>query len=620
MAQFQSGSTKEARKTLAAAIRAYNWKESQADHTTAWVSHVLRREAEAMILPNLPAFLRGQYQPQDNDERLALLGICQFQGLYAAAARLFADAFAADPGLADTLTTECRFRAAREEVPIDRFEVLNTECRYLAARCAALAGCGLGKDGVKLSAKERTRWRQQARAWLQADLAVWARTLDRGSDRDRDLAKKMLTYWQAEPDLAGLREPPALDELSADERKDCLALWHEVRVVLKRISQRPQDVTLDPKNPDSQRALRTNLMGQGRLEEARVAWQTALEANPVDHNVWHGYAELCLFLGREDEYRRARQALLARFGATPNPYFAERTGRACLLVPPTGDELRQAVILTERAAAMDRIQADWAYPHFLFAKGLAEYRQDRFDQAISMMRGEASQALGPGPRLVLAMALHRSGQVAEARKTLAAAVVSHDWRANQARNQDDWFVHVLRREAEGMILPNLPAFLDGKYQPQDNDERLALLGVCQFKNRTRSSARLYIDAFAADPSLAEDFGARHRHNAARVAALAGCGRGEDADKLNEEERTRWRKQARDWLRADLALWAKMLDSGSAMAPDLAKKMLPLWQTEPDLAGIRDPSAMDKMPADEREECLTLWQEVGSLLKRAQVRP
>ena len=59
MAQFQSGCPAEARKTLAAAVRAYNWMEPQADHPTAWVSHVLRREAEALILPNLPAFLRG---------------------------------------------------------------------------------------------------------------------------------------------------------------------------------------------------------------------------------------------------------------------------------------------------------------------------------------------------------------------------------------------------------------------------------------------------------------------------------------------------------------------------------------------------------------------------------
>ena len=40
------------------------------------------------------------------------------------------------------------------------------------------------------------------------------------------------------------------------------------------------------------------------------------------------------------------------------------------------------------------------------------------------MRGDASRVRGPIARLVLAMALHRDGQLAEARKTLAAAILS----------------------------------------------------------------------------------------------------------------------------------------------------------------------------------------------------
>src|SRR5262249_41638580 len=150
------------------------------------------------------AFLQGKYQPRDNDERLALLGICQFKGLYAAAACLYADAFAADPDLAATLTADCRNRSAREQSLVDRIEALNTECRYLAARCAALAGCGLGKDGAKLSEAERTHWRRKALEWLQADLIVWSKMLDSDSQRDRDLTKEMLTLWQNEPDLAGI--------------------------------------------------------------------------------------------------------------------------------------------------------------------------------------------------------------------------------------------------------------------------------------------------------------------------------------------------------------------------------------------------------------------------------
>jgi hypothetical protein len=57
---------------------------------------------------------------------------------------------------------------------------------------------------------------------------VWAKTLEGGSAVARDLAKKMLTHWQVDSGLAGLREPGALDKMSADERKECLALWKEV--------------------------------------------------------------------------------------------------------------------------------------------------------------------------------------------------------------------------------------------------------------------------------------------------------------------------------------------------------------------------------------------------------
>ena len=456
MAQFQSGRPAEARKTLAAAVRAYNWMESQADHPTAWVSHVLRREAEALILPDLPAFLRGEYEPQENNERLALVGTCQSQGRYRTAARLYAEAFTADPLLADNLTTECRYRSTQEEPHYERVESINTEARYLAARCAALAGSGQGRDGPSLSRAERARWRQQARAWLRADLALWGKTLASGSDQDLALVKRMLTHWQVEPGLTGIRDLKSLDDVSAEEHDDCFALWDQVGAVLRRIAVQERAIALDPKRADPRRAVPIELLRHGRLEEARVAWQTALEGNPLDHNAWFGYAELCLFLGRDEEYRRARRDLLARFSITTSPYFAERTGRACLLMPAKGEELRQALALARRAAASDPSAHGGNYSWFLFARGLAEYREGKFDQAIATMRGDASRVGGPITRLVLAMALHQDGQLAEARKTLAAAILSYDWKAIQARDHDAWICHILRREAEGLILPKLP--------------------------------------------------------------------------------------------------------------------------------------------------------------------
>jgi serine/threonine-protein kinase len=137
--------------------------------------------------------------------------------------------------LAEDLTSACRSRAALgDKQPVGRVEELATACRYPAARCAALAGCGLGEDGAKLDEVERTRWRRQAREWLRGDLAMWAKTMDSGSRAARILVKRMLMQWQADPDLAGLREPGAVDKLSADERKECLALWQAVGDLLRR--------------------------------------------------------------------------------------------------------------------------------------------------------------------------------------------------------------------------------------------------------------------------------------------------------------------------------------------------------------------------------------------------
>jgi serine/threonine-protein kinase len=214
------------------------------------------------------------------------------------------------------------------------------------------------------------------------------------------------------------------------------------------------------------------------------------------------------------------------------------------------------------------------------------------------------------------MAFHRKGQPDEARKTLASAILSYDWTANQVRDIHGCICHILRREAEGTILPKMQSFLDGNYMPQDNDERLALLGVCQFTNRTCAAARLYSDAFASDVKLAEDINAGHRYNAARAAALAGCGLGADAARIDEAERTRWRCEARDWLRADLAAWAMPIDRGSRADRAPVRKMLTQWQADPELAGLRELGALEKLSVEERVEWLALWKEVDALRNRA----
>jgi serine/threonine-protein kinase len=382
------------------------------------------------------------------------------------------------------------------------------------------------------------------------------------------------------------------------------------------IAEHRRAVEMAPQDSGAQKALREILLRRGRAEEARAAWQAALAKGPPEYEDWYGYAELCLYLGREEEYRVARRALLARFGTTTYPIVAERTGRACLLLPAAGDELRQAVALAERAAAAsgDSELATFA-PYFLFVRGLADYRQGRFEPAIATMRGEASQVLGPAPGLVLAMALYRTGKTAEARQALTAAVVGHDWRAGNVRDQDGWIYHALRREAERLVVPSFPAFLDGKYRPKDNGERLVFIGACQSLGRHRTVARLYVDAFAAEPRLMGDFNVKHRYRAARAAAQAGCGLGTDAAGVEEAERARWRKQAWVWLRGDLISWSRWLDESPAARRGIVRAVLTQWREEPDLACVRDPGELNRRAADERQAYLTLWAEVAAVIAR-----
>src|SRR4029450_3366962 len=153
--------------------------------------------------------------------------------------------------------------------------------------------------------------------------------------------------------------------------------------------------------------VRRVLIKHGRGAEAAADWKEELAALPTAHDDWNGYAELCLYLGDKAEYRRVRRDLLEQFGSSTAPTVAERVGRACLLLPDTEDELRQAAALTERAVNSKGSQYDWLRPYFHFANGLAHYRRGRFDDAIAIMTGDASKGaeyLGPSPRLVAALA------------------------------------------------------------------------------------------------------------------------------------------------------------------------------------------------------------------------
>jgi hypothetical protein len=71
-------------------------------------------------------------------------------------------------------------------------------------------------------------------------------------------------------------------------------------------------------------------------------------------------------------------------------------------------------------------------------------------------------------------------------------------------------------------------------------------------------------------------------------------------------------------RTDLgpAACTNLLDRQVADARDHVRNLMANWQADPDLAGLREPTAMKTFPTAERRECLALWQDVNNLLRRA----
>jgi serine/threonine-protein kinase len=214
----------------------------------------------------------------------------------------------------------------------------------------------------------------------------------------------------------------------------------------------------------------------------------------------------------------------------------------------------------------------------------------------------------------LGQALQRQGRFAE---SLASYRRGHElgmkrpgWRYPSA----EW---VRKAERIAAMEAKLPAFLQGELQPQGAAEFQGLAEICQAKKLYPAATRLSADAFAADPKLADDLKAAHRYHAACCAALAAAGQGEDAGKLDDTEKARLRKQALDWLRADLALRSKQLESGQAAAGAEVQQKLKHWQQDRDLAGVRNKDALAKLPAEERAACEKLWADVAALVKKAE---
>jgi hypothetical protein len=159
----------------------------------------------------------------------------------------------------------------------------------------------------------------------------------------------------------------------------------------------------------------------------------------------------------------------------------------------------------------------------------------------------------------------------------------------------------------------LEAVLQGE-APKDNPERLVLAQRAYATRQFALAARLWAEAIAAQPELAEDRQAQQRYNAACAAALASSGAGQSPAELDENAKLKLRDEAYDSLLAELETWSKEMATTEQRAA--VARALEYWKQDSDLLSVRDKAALEMLPEDERAKWVMLWTRVDELLAKA----
>ncbi len=452
----------------------------------------------------------------------------------------------------------------------------------------------LGQALEKLSrGDEAIRFYTAARAIRPETAHELAHSLGKRGDRDEAIAVFR--------DLRGLRRGNARhlgclgEALKATGRTREAEEAFEAAIVAGR-----EEVRLKPGSAYAHFALGRALKGKGQLDEAIAGYRKAIE---LDSKLAAPHINLGTALkdkGQVDEaiacYRKAIEL------DPKNATAQEKLGNAL----KDKSQWDEASACYRKAIELD---PNFAIAHNNLGAILCDVKRD-YDAAIVCFRKAVK--LAPKQAAVhanLGTALQGKGQVDEAIACYKKGI-----------ELDPTFAvaRTLLANAQLMaaVQDKLLVFLKGQFQPTTSDERLGLGNWCENKKLHHAATSLYAAAFAADPKPGDDLNAGHRYAAARFASLAAAGLGEDAAKLDNAERTRLRKQALEWLRADLALRTKQLESGKPADRAAVQQTVRGWQKDTDLAGIRDAAALANLSGEEQKACSQLWTDVAALLKKA----
>jgi tetratricopeptide (TPR) repeat protein len=363
-------------------------------------------------------------------------------------------------------------------------------------------------------------------------------------------------------------------------------------------------VELQPKLAEAHYSLGRVLCEQNKTREAIPSLRKAVDIK-TDYAAAHEYLAMAL-----EDHGETEAAIAAYRDA--GKYFTNKADTARVQLNLGTCLAKRGRLLEAEKEFRRAIELEPKLDGAHFNLGLALAQQDKTQEALPSFRAAVELKSDNAQYwAVLGLTLQKEGDIADALKALEK---SRNLLRPDDPNRRTMQLSVDRCNQLIELDRKLAEILKGAAKPEGAAERVELAQVCVAKKLYGAAARFYQEAFADEPRMAEDLRAGRRYEAARAASRAGGGQGKDDPAPDEEARARWRKQALDWLKADLALWGRLVQDGQPAARDAAGQKLAQWQGDLALAGLRG-DAIAKLPDAEREAWQKFWADVGELLMK-----
>jgi tetratricopeptide (TPR) repeat protein len=428
------------------------------------------------------------------------------------------------------------------------------------------------------------------------------------------------------------------DENNAPAQFDLGFAYNEKRQFEKAIPCFKKGIALDRTNANAHNNLGAAYNGTQRHDEAIPCFEEAIKLEP-NHLLAH--YNLAFAYNAKKEYDKAIPAFekavaindryLPAHLELGNTYNAKRDHNRAIRCFKRVIELDRNNVVAHNSLgftynALGRYEdaipcfkkvlaTDSKHTSALNNLGFAHNALGRYDEGVPLLKKAVE--LAPKSTIYLynlAVALRDAGELKPACDTLKRALALVPETAPQHKG---WTRDLERWEALLPLERELPELVKGERKSTSYAEGMKYGRLCRYKQHYSAALRFYEEAFAHDPAAAKKPSPGDLTVLARTALLASMGKGSDPPP--EADRAKYRAKALVWLQQLVKSQQEALEKDFSANHHSCRIQLRVLLQHTDLAPVRPP-ALNNLPAAERKDWDSFWNEAETLLDKVDALP